>query len=199
MRYNSAMVLRMHGSHRKAIPLTETVEAWVLIFGIAVAVWLANSNVIASVVDTLGEYREVGAFISGLFFSSMLTTVPSIVALAEFAHYLPAWQLALLGGLGAIIGDFVIFRFVRSHLVDRIVSAAFSPGWRLIGRAISSGPAWWLGPVVGAIIIASPLPDELGLLMMGLSSIRPSRFLPIAFFANVAGIYVIAVTAQSLA
>jgi hypothetical protein len=192
------MALRIHGSHRRAIPLSETIEAWILIVGIIAAVALAKSHILASLIASMGAYEPLGAFAAGLFFTSMLTTLPAIVALGEFAQYLPAWQVAILGGIGAVVGDLLIFRFVRSRFVEDLVRAAFSPGWRLVGRAISAGPMWWLGPVTGAIVIASPLPDELGLLMMGLSQISWRAFVPIALVANSAGIYLIAIAVQSL-
>lgn len=65
-----------------------------------------------------------------------------------------------------------------------------------MGKAMGRGPLWWLGPLCGFVIIASPLPDELGLLMMGLSGIRLLWFIPLAFSANAAGIFLIALAGQ---
>src|SRR3989338_4560540 len=192
------MTLRVHGAHRRAIPLSETIEAWILIAGLVGAVWLLKSHIIASVVAGLGEYTEIGAFVSGLFFTSMLTTVPAIVALSEVSHYMPIWHLALLGGLGALMGDLLIFRFVRSGLVERIVRAACSPRMQRFGRAIAAGPPGWMPTLIGAVVIASPLPDEVGLLMMGLSNIRLLQFVPLSLIANTAGIYLIAIATQTL-
>jgi len=190
--------MRYRHPHENAIPLSETLEAWILIAGLLAAVWLAKSHIIASVVANMGEYSELGAFASGLFFTSVLTTVPAIIALSEFSHFMPFWHLALLGGFGALVGDLLIFRFVRSNLVERIVRAACTPGVRRFGRSLAAGPLWWIAPIAGAIVIASPLPDELGLLMMGLSNIRLVQFVPLSLIANSAGIYMIAVATQTL-
>lgn len=192
------MALHFHGSHPRAIPLSETIEAWVFLLGLAVSVWIVRSDVIASAIAGMGDYREVGVFAAGAFFTSILTTAPAIAALSEFALYMPAWQVALFGAMGSVVGDILIFRFVRSNLTARIVRAGFSPGIRLIGRAIAAGPLWWLGPLAGGIVIASPLPDELGLLMMGLSHIRTGTFIVLSFAANAVGIYAIVTLAQGL-
>jgi hypothetical protein len=47
----------------------------------------------------------------------------------------------------------------------------------------------WLLPLVGAIIIASPLPDEPGVAMLGISKIRRWVFTVVVFFLNTIGVY----------
>ena len=49
----------------------------------------------------------------------------------------------------------------------------------------------WVLPVVGAIVIASPLPDEAGVSMLGLSKIKQWQFFMLAFVLNSVGIFVI--------
>ncbi len=183
---------------RNTITLTETFEAWSLVASIALTVWLAKSNAIGILVAHASEYHTISSFVEGFFFTSILTTGPAIVAILESATYIPAWKLALVGGVGAVCGDLMVFRFVRSRLVEHILAAALHPRLMRIGARIASGPLWWLGPVFGAIVIASPLPDELGLLMMGLSNIRFVPFMVLAFTANAGGIYLMALAAQHL-
>lgn len=192
-------VMAYHHRHfpRSGIPLSETLEAWVLVFSIGLSIWLAHTNIIALLAAGVSNFESVGSFIEGLFFSSMLTTAPAVIALFESATYVPAWKLSLFGGAGAVCGDMLIFRFVQSKLVEHILTAALHPRVVHLGRRIASGPLWFLGPVLGTIVIASPLPDELGLLMMGLSHLRLVQFIPIAFAANAAGIYLIALAAQA--
>ncbi len=181
---------------RNTIPLSETIEAWLLVASIGLAAWLLGSDLIPLIVAQSAQFGIVGSFVEGFFFTSVLTTIPAIVAIFQSASYVPAWELALLGGLGAVCGDLLIFRFVRSRLVERILRAALHPRIVWVGRVIARGPLWWLGPLCGMVIIASPFPDELGLLMMGLSQIRLISFIPLAFVANAAGIFLIALTAQ---
>jgi membrane protein DedA with SNARE-associated domain len=46
----------------------------------------------------------------------------------------------------------------------------------------------WVLPVIGALVIISPLPDEIGLTMLGLSRVRTIVMLPLTFALNFVGI-----------
>ncbi|MEY4747600.1 MAG: hypothetical protein RLZZ416_649 [Candidatus Parcubacteria bacterium] len=192
------MALRHPHFPRDRIPLSETIEAWILLMSIVFAVWIIKSDLIATVVAHTSQFRLVGSFVEGFFFTSMLTTVPSIVAILESASYVPAWELALVGAAGAVCGDLLLFRFVRSRLIEHILRAAFSPRVMRFGRMVALSPLWWISPILGAVVISSPLPDELGLLLMGWSHIRFAQFIPLAFAANAAGIYLMASAMQRL-
>jgi hypothetical protein len=56
----------------------------------------------------------------------------------------------------------------------------------------------WAMLVAGAIIIASPLPDELGVALMGIGEIRPRVFLPLSFAMNTLGIVIVGLAAQGI-
>ena len=183
---------------RSSIPLSATIEAWILLASIASTICLIQSDLIAVVVAHTTQFGIIGSFIEGFFFTSILTTPPAIVALFKSAAYVPAWELALVGGFGAVCGDLLVFRFVQSRLVEYILRVAFHQRLMRIGARIAAGPLWWVSPLAGAVVIASPLPDEIGLLMMGLSHIRLYQFVPMAFLANATGIYLIALTAQHI-
>lgn len=181
---------------RSSIPLSETLEAWTLVLSIIAAAWLVGSGLIPELVEHTSNFGLIGSFIEGFFFTSILTTIPAIVALIESARYVSPWELALVGGFGAVCGDFLIFRFVRSRLVEHILKTALNPRVVRFGESLSSGPLWWLGPLGGIIVIASPLPDEIGLVMMGLSRIGLWQFAVLSFVANSGGIFLMALAAQ---
>ncbi len=183
---------------RNSIPISETVEAWLLVAGIALAVYFVKSDLLSTAVAHAAQFSLVVSFVEGFFFTSILTTTPAIVAILESAAYIPAWKLALVGGIGAVCGDMLVFRFVQSKLVEHILRVVFHPRVMRFGARVAAGPLWWLGPLCGTLVIASPLPDEIGLLMMGLSHIRLIQFIPLSFIANAGGIYIMAIAAQRL-
>lgn len=192
------MVQRHPHFPRNRIPLSETVEAWLLILSIGGSVWLLKSDVIAQLLRHVGDSGVAfSSFVEGFFFTSVLTTPPAIIAIAESSSYIAAWKLALIGATGAVCGDLLVFRFVQSRLVEDLLSAALHPRILRLGAVIARSPFWWLSPLCGVLVIASPLPDEIGLVMMGLTSIRFSTFIPLSFAANAAGIYLIALAAQN--
>jgi hypothetical protein len=53
-------------------------------------------------------------------------------------------------------------------------------------------------PVVGAVIIASPLPDELGLALLGFSRIDRRYFFAISYTMNFIGIVLIGLAARGM-
>jgi len=56
----------------------------------------------------------------------------------------------------------------------------------------------WSMVLFGALVIASPLPDEIGLAMMGLSKVKTLLFIPISFSLNAFGILIIGLIARTL-
>ncbi|MSU73975.1 hypothetical protein EXS56_02430 [Candidatus Kaiserbacteria bacterium] len=186
-------------THPRAIPVAITFEAWILIASFLLSIWLAKADVIGAFIERAAEFEEISSFIAGMFFTSVLTTAPAIVSLGELGQYIAPWKVALFGGAGAVCGDILIFRFLHSPLANYIIRAAVNLRWRRFGTALEKSVFWWIVPVLGAIVIASPLPDELGLLMMGLSGMRLWSFMVLAYIMNAAGIYFITVAAQALA
>jgi len=186
-------------THPRAIPVGITREAWVLVVSILFSIWLLKTDAVGAFISQAAAFEEISSFISGIFFTSILTTAPAIVALGELGQHIAPWKVALFGGAGAVCGDILIFRFLHSPLASYIIRAAVNLRWRHFGAALEKSVFWWIVPLIGAVVIASPLPDELGLLMMGLSSMRLWNFIVLAYVMNAAGIYVIAVAAQTLA
>ena len=109
---------------------------------------------------------------------------------------MPAWQIGLIAGLGAVTGDFIIFRFVKDNLLGDVdyISHLFDHQKHL-KHLLHTRYFSWLLPVLGAIIIASPLPDELGISLLGLSTISTQKFLLISYILNSVGIFLIISTA----
>ncbi|MFH1990444.1 MAG: hypothetical protein ABIJ19_01135 [Patescibacteria group bacterium] len=56
----------------------------------------------------------------------------------------------------------------------------------------------WSLAFLGALVIASPLPDELGLMMLGFSKMKTSLFVPVSFLFNSLGILIIGLIARAV-
>lgn len=98
-----------------------------------------------------------------------------------------------MAGLGAVIGDLLIFLFVRNRLSNNFFSFL---RLRLKGNDVAdklseNGFTRIFLPIIGAAVIASPLPDEIGVAMMGASRIKKRYFIPISYALNSAGIYLL--------
>jgi hypothetical protein len=56
----------------------------------------------------------------------------------------------------------------------------------------------WLAWIIAIIALASPLPDELGVALLGASHLRLRWFIPVAFVANAIGILIICLAVRAV-
>jgi hypothetical protein len=160
---------------------------------IIVAIFLARTNVLAETLQVSESLGVWGSFFVGIFYTHLFTSIPAAVVLGKIAVTNSILLTAVLGGAGALIGDFVIFKFVR----DSISPFLAAHSTRL--RNLSTHPFFrWTLILLGALIVASPLPDEPGLVLIGLSQTKTAWFAPLSFLANTVGILVIGLIARSI-
>lgn len=159
------------------------------VFGIVlVAVILAIPG-LRGIVYTIAESGPLGAFVTGILYTVGFTAPLATAMIVDAAHATSPWALALLGGLGAMLYDTLIFAFVRK---TTHVSFFTNIRQRFFGRPAIT----WTLAAFGALVIASPLPDELGSGLLGLSNIPQKYFVPFSFFLNGLGILIIALLAR---
>lgn len=172
----------------------------IIVFSVILAIILIKTRYLATILTSTKEMEFLGSFITGIFFTSVFTAVPATVTLGEIAQNNNVFWTAFFGGLGAVVGDLIIFRFVKDSLSEHIITAFenirqkkillfFNRERRHIG---------WLLKLLGAIIVASPLPDEIGLTLLGFSKIKTVHFIPLSFLLNAAGILIIGLIAKTL-
>jgi hypothetical protein len=170
----------------------------IIALSVVIAVILVKTGVLKSLLNSTQEMKLAGSFISGLFFTSIFTTAPATVALGEIARHNSLFWTVFLGGVGAMLGDLVIFRFVKDSLSkDFSVLIKHHASKRLIAVFRLKFFRWFIA-FLGALVIASPLPDELGLAMIGLTKMKNIIFIPVSFVLNCLGILIIGLVARSL-
>ena len=170
----------------------------IVALSVLIAIILMKTGVLIDILASSKKLELFGSFIAGMFFTSVFTAAPATVVLAEIAQINSVIWVALFGGIGAMIGDLIIFRFIKNRLSEDILyllkkskSERLVPIFRLrIFR--------WSIAFLGALVIASPLPDELGLMMLGFSKMKTSLFIPISFLFNSLGILVIGLIAKAV-
>ena len=141
---------------------------------------------------SLKDLGYVGAFISGMLFTSVFTVGIGAVLLLIFAEQLHIVELAIIAGLGAVMTDLLIFSFIRSKgLTKEITRLAKTVGATKIHHLIHTRYFAWTLPILGAIIIASPLPDEFGISLLGISQLSKPKFILMCFVLDFLGIIAI--------
>jgi len=139
-----------------------------------------------------------GSFIAGMGFTSLFTLAPASIVLIEIAKVSSPLMVALIGAAGAVVGDLLLFMFVRKSVSDGAMTLLNKPMRRRLRYLLHHKLLHWVLPITGAIIIASPLPDELGLALMGFSRMRVSVFIPISYVMNFLGILGVTMLGMSL-
>ncbi|MFA6511811.1 MAG: hypothetical protein WCV86_01625 [Patescibacteria group bacterium] len=130
-------------------------------------------------IDRLGY---LGMFIAGILYSSAFTSATATVLLTQDAVSLNPIFVGLIGALGAMSYDAAVFLSARegSHhgrmfqLMEQIRLHFHIPSH--------------VSLMVGGLILASPLPDELAAGFLGAMSGRIVPFLVLSFACNAIGI-----------
>ena len=169
----------------------------IIFLSVLVAVILVKTEIISKILTSTKELRLLGSFVAGMFFTSIFTTAPAIATLGEIARANSLALTAFFGGMGAVVGDLIIFRFVRDKLSEHLMELIKHEGAGKRIKALFKLRLFrWLTVLAGGLIIASPLPDELGISLLGFSKMKTLRFIPLSFIFNTLGIFLIGLIAK---
>lgn len=170
----------------------------IIALSIVVAILLVQSHAVDSALDASREFGHIGSFIAGMFFTSIFTTAPAIAALGEISLRMGVVETALWAAIGSVVGDMIIFRFVKDRMASHLMEILpHKRGARRFAKLLKFRFFRYLTFFVGGLIIASPLPDELGIGLLGLSKMREAYFVPLSFVFNFIGIFTIGLIAAS--
>ncbi len=137
----------------------------------------------------LGGLGYIGSFAAGILYVSTFTAATGAVILLILAEKLSPLEIGFIAGLGGVFGDFVIFRVIKDNLAQEIDNIYnHIDGKHHLRRVLHTKYFGWTLPVIGAIIIASPIPDELGVSLLGISKMKTYQFLLVSFISNAIGI-----------
>ncbi|HEY4520456.1 MAG TPA: hypothetical protein VJJ72_01490 [Candidatus Paceibacterota bacterium] len=173
-------------------------DASVLLLSVLVAVIIAQLQLIENILLISENIRIVGSFIAGLFFTSVFTTAPAIVALGEISQVEPLFTVAFVGAIGAVCGDILIFYLFKNHVANDLDELIHLTKHKGLKSVFKHKYLKWLVVLCGALIISSPLPDELGIAMMGISRLKFNVFIPLSFSFNFLGILVIGLVSRAI-
>ena len=178
------------------------VQAWYdliyILVSIAVAVYIVESGVVHSFATSLADLSWAGTFIAGMLFTSMFTTAPAIAILGELAQEQSVLSVALIGAAGAVVGDFILFQMVRDRIGEDIRYVLKHAKVRRFPAIFKTKLFHSATPFIGALLIASPLPDEFALAFLGFSKVADRSFLYISYVMNTIGIFIIGYVATSV-
>jgi hypothetical protein len=138
-----------------------------------------------------------GPFIAGILYVSVSTAALGILILADLSEKLSPIEIAIIAGLGGAVADFIIFRFFKNNLLKEITPIYYNFGGKHLNKLMYHKFFRWSLPIIGAIIIASPFPDEIGIGLMGLTHIKKYQFVLLCLALDITGVFLL-VSAFSL-
>ena len=172
----------------------------IIALSVLVAVLLVQTDALSGFLVSAKEVGIWGAFIAGMFFTSIFTTAPAIAALGEISIMQGIFYTALFGAAGSVLGDLIIFQFVRDRFSEHVSEIMMHQSiWRRFHLLFKRRFFRWGTFLVGGLILASPLPDELGVAVLGFSKMRVKYFALLSFVFNFLGILAIGLVVHSLA
>ncbi len=179
---------------RKRLPISrwQYQNLTLALVGIFIALMLSSIENFHSFLLHLGGFGYFGAFIAGMLFVSTFTVATSILVLLVLAETLSPIEIGLIAGLGAVAGDLIILRLIKDNLAKEIEQIYNHVDRKNhLKKVFYSKYFNWMLPVIGAIIIASPFPDEMGISLMGISKMSSTKFILLSYLLNSVGIFLV--------
>lgn len=163
----------------------------IFILSLSSAWWLIKSGYLQGLIETILPLRFISEIMAGVLYTSFLTSPISVAMLIILAQENNPVVTALLAGVGAVLGDLLILRFFREKLSSDLKLVSRELQLQKINGFLQKVHLDFMIPLLGAIIIASPFPDELGLIMLGISKLRYQEIVLLTYILNTAGILLI--------
>lgn len=163
-------------------------DRWILLIGsIAIAIYLIKTSLITQIISSMGDLQIIGVLISGFLFGFFFSIVPATIALIYFANSMNPFMVAFIAAIGTMIGNILVFKLIRDELPDEIEEIVEEIHLEKIRKSKFK----WIIPGIAGFIIISPLPDELGISLLGASKFKTSTFMLISFVLSFIGILII--------
>ncbi len=189
---------RVHPSHVEHIYHNLIRDMIIIIGSLVGAAILLRYGVLDHIISLTRGVEFLASFLAGIFFTSMFTIAAAAVALGGLAQHISPYEVAFFGAFGAMVGDLIIYLFLRDNLEYDVMALIKRSKFKRFLALSRHGLARWIIPFLGAAVIASPLPDEIGLGLMGMTRMRLIYVLPITFFMNYLGVLLIAMLGGAL-
>lgn len=134
----------------------------------------------------------IGIFVAGILYSDGFTAAFATSALLILANHQNIYLAAIIGGFGSLFTDLILFGLIRHSFKDEIEKLSKEKFIIYIYKLMPNILRKCLLPFLACIVIASPLPDEIGVTLLATIRTFPTRtFSIISFALNTIGIFAV--------
>ena len=155
--------------------------------------YLFSTELISKWIEFFNNAGSFGIFISGIL-TAFGFTAPLGIGLLSKINPSNILLAALIGAMGATIADLFIFHTIKFSFADEIKELEETKAIKEIRKIVKKNKhvkiAHYLLYILAGLIIATPVPDEIGVSMLaGLTTIKPLKFTIISFVVHTAAIF----------
>lgn len=161
------------------------------LLAIIIFVLALNTALIQSALSSVKELGLIGIVIAGSLFTSFFTTAPAIVMFMQMSDVHSPLLIAFYGAIGSVIGDWIILKLFEEKVGYELLPLAKKFHMKKFLTSLKRKKNRDRTTILGMIAIASPLPDELGIGLLGIAHLPTVSLLVITFLLNAAGILVL--------
>lgn len=186
-----------------------------LLISLLVAYFMLRTAYLESLILGIGNFGIFGPFFAGMLYPFSLSVAPAMAIFYALSKTYNPITIGLIGAFGTVIADYAIFKFAKEKLAKEIKlllgrinrktrhifqssifyklfpfsNLVLSKRFRIFMIKTRRSRVWrtaiW---IMTALMIASPLPDELGIALLGMTNQKTKRFVVFSFLCNFIGI-----------
>jgi len=166
-----------------------------LIILIILAFLLFRHPLISNAILGLNKLNYLGFFIAGILLAFGFSA-PFAIGFFIIAQPGNLFLATLIGGFGGMVGDMSIFKIIKFSFMNEFRELEKTRVIKAIENTIKHNKhiliKHYLLYVFAGILIATPLPDEIGVSMLaGLTTVNPKKLAIISFFLHSLAIFLI--------
>lgn len=167
----------------------------ILCLSILFAWFVVKAGHLDTIIQFILPFKYVAAVAVGVLYTSIFTTPFAMAGFYLLAPNFDPLTLAAVGGIGAVVGDLVILKFFRK-LLKFIPQVGIRNLSKVLGKVLKRKHHDTLAIILGCLFIMLPLPDEVGLLMLGATRLSDGRLIILSYILNSVGILLLLLPLQ---
>jgi hypothetical protein len=142
--------------------------------------------------NTLVLMGYFGTFLAGLLYPYSLTSAAGTGILLILSKEQNVLLAGVIAGIGALISDIILFLFVKHGFSDEVQKLSKEKVVRTINRWIADSVRVYLLATFACLLIASPLPTEIGIMLMAsIKNMSAKKFIVIIYILHGSAIFII--------
>jgi hypothetical protein len=141
----------------------------------------------------------LGTFLAGLLYPYSFTSVAGTAILLVLAQNQNIFLAGVIAGIGALISDLAIFCFVKYSFGGEVQQLSQGSSIKTLNRVIPARLRTPLFVVLACVLIASPLPTEIGIMLLtSVKKLSLKQFLVLVYLLHLSAIFVILFIGQKI-